>query len=144
MRNKSQYYSIRYRNRESLPAQIERPFRKLTTLDGLILKSVSASRRLIISIEDLSLGTGEGRTGELLRMIFNEGGYFNRQAQWTRFSNNRFHLIASRLAATPDNLRLLPKTAIFQTASTVADKLHAIYSPYLKNWSAFNGLGGEV
>ena len=57
MRNKSQYYSIRYRNRDTLPAQIERPFRKLTTLDGLILKSVLASKRLVISIEDLSLGT---------------------------------------------------------------------------------------
>lgn len=144
MRNKSQYYSIRYRNRDTLPAQIERPFRKLSTLDGLILKSVSASKRLLISIEDLSLGIEEGRTCEFLRQIINEGGYFNRQAQWTRFSNNRFHLIASRLAPTPTNLRLIAKTAIFQTASTVTEKLHAIYSPYLKNWAAFNGLGGEV
>ena len=55
MRNKTQYYSIRYKNREYLSGQIERPFRKLIALEGVIMKSMNASNKLYISIEDVSL-----------------------------------------------------------------------------------------
>jgi len=77
-------------------------------------------------------------------MLFNEKGYFNKQAQWLNFDNCSFSLITSKLATSPDNLRLLPRVNLFQTAANTAEKLHSIYYPYLKNWSAFNGLGGDL
>jgi len=55
MRNKSQFYSIRYLNRQNLTTQIEHPFRKMVGLDGLVMKSMMASKKLIISIEDVFL-----------------------------------------------------------------------------------------
>jgi hypothetical protein len=61
-----------------------------------------------------------------------------------RFSNSCFNLIANKFSTNTDNLRLLAKMTLFQTSSAMTEKLHAIYSPYLKNWSAFNGLSGEV
>ena len=76
-------------------------------------------------------------------MIFNEKGYYGKQAQWMKLSNCCFSLIASKLVSSPDNLGLLSKMALFQTSNSI-DKLHSIFSPYLKNWSAFNGLSGEV
>lgn len=143
MRNKTQYYSIRYKNRDQLGCQIERPFRKLIALEGVIMKSMNASNKLYISIEDVSLNMDNRDTGELLRMIFNERGYYGKQAQWMKLSNCCFSLIASKVASTPDNLRLISKMTLFQTSNSI-DKLHSIFSPYLKNWSAFNGLSGEV
>ena len=77
-------------------------------------------------------------------MLFNERGYFNNQAQWLNFSNCSFSLITSKILNSSDNLRLLPQINLFQTASNSAEKLYSIYYPYLKNWSAFNGLGGDV
>jgi predicted AAA+ superfamily ATPase len=50
MRNKSQFCSIRYRNRETLPSQIEKPFRRLNGLEGIVMKSVTVSKKLIVSI----------------------------------------------------------------------------------------------
>lgn len=61
-----------------------------------------------------------------------------------RFSNCCFNLIVSKFINNTDNLRLLSKMTLFQTSSAMADKLQAIFSPYLKNWSAFNGLSGDV
>lgn len=55
MKNKTQFYSIRYLNRDTLGTQIEHPFRKLIALQGIVLKSMSASKKLIISIEDVYL-----------------------------------------------------------------------------------------
>ena len=53
MRNKTQYYSIRYRDRTSFGPQLEKPFRKLVTLEGVMMKSMSASKKLLICVEDL-------------------------------------------------------------------------------------------
>jgi hypothetical protein len=108
------------------------------------MKSVSASKKLLISIEDVSLSLEHRQTGELLRMIFNEKGYYNKQAQWIKFSNCCFNLIVNKFIANPENLRLVSNMTLYQTNNNIIDKLHAIYSPYLKNWSAFSGLSGEV
>lgn len=50
MRSKSQMHSIRFRNRESLPWQIEKPFRRLNCLNGLVMKSINVSKKVIVSI----------------------------------------------------------------------------------------------
>jgi len=55
MRAKTQFYSIRYRNRESLTGQIEKPFRRLNGLKGIVMKSTSASKQLVVCVEDLNL-----------------------------------------------------------------------------------------
>lgn len=55
MRNKTQFYSIRYKNRDSLTEQIEKPFRRLNGLKGVVMKSASASKQLVICVEDLNL-----------------------------------------------------------------------------------------
>ncbi len=77
-------------------------------------------------------------------MIFNEKGYYNKQGQWIKYSNCSFNLIVTKLATNLDHLRLLSKTTLFQTNNNILEKLHSIFSPYLKNWSAFNGLSGDV
>lgn len=53
---------MRYKNRDHLGAQIEKPFRKLATLEGTVLKSVTASKKLLISIDDLHLNTENKQT----------------------------------------------------------------------------------
>jgi hypothetical protein len=80
----------------------------------------------------------------MLRMLFNEGGYYNIQSQWAHFTNCSFNLIVSKICNETDCLRLLPQLGVFQTSQNTYEKLYAIYSPYLKNWAAFNGLNGEV
>ena len=55
MRAKSQFYSIRYRDRETLAGQMEKPFRKLNGLKGTVLKSMTAGKKVIVSIEDVAL-----------------------------------------------------------------------------------------
>ena len=50
MRNKSQFYSIRYKNREYLNNQIEKPFRKFNGFDGVVMKSTIASKQLVFCI----------------------------------------------------------------------------------------------
>jgi hypothetical protein len=144
MRTKSQFYSIRYRSRERLTDQIEKPFRRLNGLNGIIMKSTLASKKLVVSIEDVSLDGRNVETTELLRMLFNEEGYYNKQAQWVTFTNCSFSLIANSLQNSVSNLRLLPKMTLFQTEANSADKLHSVYAPYLKNWAVFNGLSGDV
>lgn len=143
-RSKSQFYSLRYKSRDHLGAQIEKPFRKLATLEGIVLKSVTASKKLLISIDDLHLNKENKQTTELLRMIFNEQGYFNKQSEWIKFRNCSFNMLASKVTLNSDNIRLLSKTTLFQTSNNMVDKLHSIYSPYLKSWCAFNGLSGDV
>ena len=143
-RSKSQFYSLRYKSRDQLGSQIEKPFRKLATLEGIVLKSVTASKKLLISIDDLHLNKENKQTTELLRMIFNEKGYFNKQSEWIKFRNCSFNMLASKVTLNSDNIRLLSKTTLFQTSNNMLDKLHSIYSPYLKSWCAFNGLSGDV
>ena len=77
-------------------------------------------------------------------MVFSEKGYFNKQAQWLTLTDCSFSLIARQIATTPEHLRLLPHLALFQTSSNSLEKLHSIYYPYLKNWSAFNGMSGDI
>ena len=60
------------------------------------------------------------------------------------FSNCSFTLITNQIANSVNNLRLLPRVSLFQTSNNTSEKLHSIYFPYLKNWSVFNGLGGDV
>lgn len=77
-------------------------------------------------------------------MIFNEKGCFNKQAQWMKFNNYSFNLLSNKLTVNIDNQRLLSKMSILQSNANMIDKLYSIYAPYLKNWSAFNGLSGDV
>lgn len=82
----------------------------------MVMKSSTASKKLLISIEDISLDNNNSSTSELLRMLFNEGGYYNSQAQWVSFCNCSFSIIASKIGTSVESLRLLPSIGFFQTA----------------------------
>lgn len=56
-------------------------------------------------------------TTEMLRMMFSEMGYHNKQAQWIKLSNCSFNLIANKMTVTPDNTRFLPNINLFQTVN---------------------------
>ena len=71
MRNKSQFYSIRFKNRDYLNSQVEKPFRRLNGLEGIVMKSSIASKQLVICIEDVHLDNNNETTSELFRMLFN-------------------------------------------------------------------------
>ena len=50
MRTKTQFYSIRYKDRNYLSTQIEKPFIKLHGLNGIIMKSFQTTKKVVISI----------------------------------------------------------------------------------------------
>ena len=79
------------------------------------MKSPIVSKRLLICIEDVYLDNKNEKTSELLRMLFNENGYYNEQAQWMTFNNCSFSLITHKIVNSVNNLRLLPRVNLFQT-----------------------------
>jgi hypothetical protein len=59
---------------------------------------MSASKILLISIEDVALDNSNIETCELFRMIFNEKGYYNKTGQWMAISDSSFCMIANSFA----------------------------------------------
>ena len=59
---------------------------------------MSASKKLLICIEDVTLDNRNIETCELFRMIFNEKGYYNKTGQWMTISDSSFCLIAQSFA----------------------------------------------
>ncbi len=55
IRHKSYVHSIRCNQNRSLMEIFEKPYRKFNSLDGIILKSVSVTKNIVVFVEDLNM-----------------------------------------------------------------------------------------
>ena len=109
------------------------------------MRTATASKKLLISIEDLHLGESEKASGEFLRMLVKESGYhLGANGQWVRLQNYNLVMLGRKIALNGQTTRLLPGLNVFQTTPNSMEKLWDIYEPYLKNWAIFNGMTGDI
>ena len=59
----------------------EKPYRKFNSLDGIILKSVSVTKNVVIFVEDLNLAKEETESLQFLRMLANDNKFINKNGQ---------------------------------------------------------------
>lgn len=81
IRNKAVVHSIRHNNKLSLMEIFEKPYRRYNSIDGVILKSVSVTKNVVVFVEDLNLTLQENKSLEFLRMLANENMFINKNCQ---------------------------------------------------------------
>ena len=59
----------------------EKPYRRHNSLDGVILKSVSVTKNVVVFVEDLNLTFEENKSLEFLRMLANDNMFINKNGQ---------------------------------------------------------------